>query len=144
MSSYRDSKFYVNAKNSLGLDFQKTRAKMLALSLSSPENYFLLRQQVIESITEEAVSQIYDKFWQILGKGRLSNNTQIEYTDKNGASHNFEPNLPEQEIAKFSMMCAKHIQDISESAVNMILPADYHELAVKATKARTALSGVSV
>ena len=46
------SVFKVSAKNQLGLEFQKTRAKLLSLALSKPEDYFKLREEVITAITE--------------------------------------------------------------------------------------------
>ena len=44
------SVFKVSAKSQLGLDFQKTRAKLLSLALLKPDDYYNLRARVIEAI----------------------------------------------------------------------------------------------
>jgi hypothetical protein len=57
------SVFKVSTKNQLGLDFQKTRAKLLSLDLSKPEQYFDLREKVITTITENSVEKAYEAYW---------------------------------------------------------------------------------
>ncbi len=57
------SVFKVSAKNQLGLEFQKTRAKLLSLALSKPENYFKLSEEVITAITENSVEGAYNAYW---------------------------------------------------------------------------------
>ena len=63
------SVFKVSAKNQLGLDFQKTRAKLLSLALSKPEKYFELREDVIEAITETSVEQAYEAYRESITEG---------------------------------------------------------------------------
>ncbi len=64
------SVFKVSAKNQLGLDFQKTRAKLLSMALSKPENYFDLRERVITAITENSVESAYNAYWDLLTEGK--------------------------------------------------------------------------
>ena len=54
------SVFKVSAKNQLGLEFQKKRAKLRSLALSKPEKYFKLREDVIKAITENSVEKAYE------------------------------------------------------------------------------------
>ena len=65
------SVFKVSAKNQLGLDFQKTIAKLLSLALSKPEQYFQLRDQVITAITENSVEGAYNAYWDLLTEGKF-------------------------------------------------------------------------
>ena len=140
----KDSNLYIDPRSHLGLEFNKTRSDMLALALSSPEEYFALRSRVITAITEDAVLAVYESYWSILGEGKVGG-TQLKYTKKGATgTTDFHPNLPEVEISKFAMSIAENVQEISETAVQMILPQDYLELAKKTTKNLTVARGVNI
>ena len=68
------SVFKVSAKNQLGLDFQKTRAKLLSLALSKPDDYYNLRARVIAAITKQSVERAYLEYWDLLTEGKYNNN----------------------------------------------------------------------
>ena len=123
------SVFKVSAKNQLGLDFQKTRAKLLSLALSKPEKYFELREQVIEAITETSVEQAYESYWELLTEGKYGVE-QLKWPD----GDDFKPNLPESEVNRFALKVANAIKEIAEEAVDEILPMDVDELAKKRSK----------
>ena len=140
----KDSNLYIDPRSHLGLEFNKTRSDMLALALSSPEEYFALRARVITAITEDSVLAVYDNYWKILGVGKVGE-TQLKYRPKGAtADKNFHPNLPEVAISKFAMSIAENVQKISEDAVEMILPNDYLTLAKKTTKNLTVARGVNI
>ena len=126
------SVFKVNAKNQLGLDFQKTRAKLLSLALSKPEHYFDLRERVITAITESSVEGAYNAYWDLLTEGKHGNNQRITWLA--GGGGNFEPHLPESEVNRFALKVANAIKEIAEEAVDEILPMDIDELAKKRSK----------
>ena len=123
------SVFKVSAKNQLGLDFQKTRAKLLSLALSKPEKYFELREDVIEAITETSVEQAYEAYWDLLTEGKYGVE-QLKWPD----GDEFKPNLPESEVNRFALKVANAIKEIAEEAVDEILPMDVDELAKKRSK----------
>ena len=124
------SVFKVSAKNQLGLDFQKTRAKLLSLALSKPEQYFELREKVITAITENSVEGAYNAYWDLLTEGKFTGG-QLEWPDGTGP---FKPNLPESEVNRFALKVANAIKEIAEEAVDEILPMDVDELAKKRSK----------
>ncbi len=123
------SVFKVSAKNQLGLEFQKTRAKLLSLALSKPEKYFELREEVITAITENSVEKAYEAYWDLLTTGKYGDE-QLEWPDGNP----FQPNLPESEVNRFALKVANAIKEIAEEAVDEILPMDIDELAKKRSK----------
>ena len=123
------SVFKVSAKNQLGLDFQKTRAKLLSLALSKPEKYFELREEVITAITENSVEKAYEAYWDLLTTGKYGDD-QLTWPDGNP----FQPNLPESEVNRFALKVANAIKEIAEEAVDEILPMDVDELAKKRSK----------
>ena len=120
------SVFKVSAKNQLGLDFQKTRAKLLSLALSKPEKYFELREQVIEAITESSVENAYEAYWELLTEGKYGVE-QLKWPE----GDDFKPNLPESDVNRFALKVANAIKEIAEEAVDEILPMDVDELAKK-------------
>jgi len=123
------SVFKVSAKNQLGLEFQKTRAKLLSLALSKPEKYFELREEVITAITENSVERAYEAYWDLLTTGKYGDD-QLEWPDGTA----FQPNLPESEVNRFALKVANAIKEIAEEAVDEILPMDVDELAKKRSK----------
>ena len=124
------SVFNFSAKNQLGLDFQKTRAKLLSLALSKPDNYFKLREQVISAITKNSVEGAYNAYWDLLTEGKYAGG-QLNWPDGSGE---FKPNLPESEVNRFALKVANAIKEIAEEAVDEILPMDVDELAKKRSK----------
>ena len=126
------SVFKVSAKNQLGLDFQKTRSKLLSMALSKPEDYFNLRERVITAITESSVEGAYNAYWDLLTEGKHATG-RITWGAAGGGG-NFEPHLPESEVNRFALKVANAIKEIAEEAVDEILPMDIDELAKKRSK----------
>ena len=127
LGDLNDSKFYINIKNELGLDYKRVRGDLLALSLSKPSNYYDLRTKVISDVTEAMVQNVYTMFWQLLRNGKIDAN-QLEYVPIGGGSKPFIPQLPEHLINQFATKAARTIEDICEEAVSLILPDDYLQL----------------
>ena len=118
--------FKVSAKNQLGLDFQKTRAKLLSVALSKPEDYYDLRARVIAAITEQSVERAYIEYWDLLTEGKYDKygtETQITWGE-GGTGGAFQPHLPESDVNRFALKVAVAIKEIAEEAVDEILPMD--------------------
>ena len=129
------SVFKVKPKNQLGLDFQKTRAKLLSMALSKPEYYFDLRERVITAITESSVESAYEAYWELLTEGKYGVGAAQQLTWlAGGAGGAFQPNLPQSEVNRFALKVANAIKEIAEEAVDEILPMDIDELAKKRSK----------
>jgi hypothetical protein len=127
------SKFYIDIKNELGLDYKRVRGDLLALSLSKPSNYYELRTTVISDVTEKMVQEIYTMFWQLLRNGMIGTD-QIKYNPVVGSAVAFVPQLPEHLINQFATKAARTIEDICEEAVSLILPDDYLQLSQQRQK----------
>jgi hypothetical protein len=123
----QESKFFIDIKNELGLDYKRVRGDLLALSLSKPSNYYDLRTFVIAQITEQMVEAIYMMVWQLLRNGIVGSD-QIEYKNVANTSVAFVPQLPEHLINQFATKAARTVEDICEEAVALILPDDYLQL----------------
>jgi hypothetical protein len=127
LADLNESKFYINIKNELGLDYKRVRGDLLALSLSKPSNYYDLRTKVISDVTEKMVQNVYTMFWELLRNGKIETD-QLEYVPIGGGSKPFIPQLPEHLINQFATKAARTIEDICEEAVSLILPDDYLQL----------------
>jgi len=123
----KGSKFYIDIKNELGLDYKRVRGDLLALSLSRPSNYYDLRTKVITGVTERMVENIYTMFWELLRNGKYGDDPTT-YKNQAGTDVPFFPNLPEHLINQFATKAARTIEDICEEAVSLILPDDYLQL----------------
>ena len=143
-----DSKLYMDPRQHLGLNFNRSRSDLLSLALSNPRGYYALRQLVISSLTEQATLSCYDKMWSILGEGVVQNDdgteTPLVYLDKEGHEHLYKPNLPEVQISKLSMGMAQSILEQSNKIVDLLLPQDYLALSHRQTKASTVASGINI
>ena len=124
-----DSKFYIDIKNELGLDYKRVRGDLLALSLSKPSNYYDLRTNVISLVTEDFVQTIYIRFWNLLRNGIVNDGSDpITYYNAAGNEVPFVPQLPEHLINQFATKAARTIEDLCEEAVSLVLPDDYLQL----------------
>ena len=123
----KTSKFFIDIKNELGLDYKRTRGDLLALSLSKPSNYYDLRTFIISGVTEKMVETIYGMFWELLRNGKVSKDPTM-YKNVAGGEIQFIPNLPEHLINQFATKAARTIEDLCEEAVQLILPDDYLQL----------------
>ena len=128
LADLNESKFYINIKNELGLDYKRVRGDLLALSLSKPSNYYDLRTSVISLVTEEFVQEIYIRFWNLLRNGVVIGSDPITYANVAGAEVPFVPQLPEHLINQFATKAARTIEDLCEEAVSLVLPDDYLQL----------------
>ena len=123
----RSSKFFIDIKNELGLDYKRVRGDLLALSLSKPSNYYDLRTKVISKVTDKMVETFYLLFWDLLRNGRVEGD-QFGYKNVKDVDIEFHPQLPEHLINQFATKAARTIEDICEEAVSLILPDDYLQL----------------
>ena len=128
------SVFKLDPANQLGLDFQKSRAKLMSLALTKPERYYALRAEVIEKLTEKQVTDIYEQYWNVLSEGKWGDSpTQIFYYDE-GRTAKFIPGMPESKIGEFALRCANAIREIAEDSVEELLPANHLDLAQRKSK----------
>ena len=125
------SKFYIDIANELGLGYKKNRAVLLGTALGKPANYYALRAELVEKLTEKQVTDAYKMYWDILKLGILPDTVQA-HTFENGngvKGTKLIPDLPEHLINKFASRVAATIEEMAEECVNMIMPEDFLKLA---------------
>jgi hypothetical protein len=126
----KDSKFYIDIANELGLGYKKNRAKLLGTALGKPANYYLLRAELVEKLTEKQVTDAYKMYWDLLKLGWLPGTTTAhKYKDGNDKDALLVPDVPEHLINKMASRIAATMEEIAEECVNMIMPEDFLKLA---------------
>jgi hypothetical protein len=134
-----ESKFFIDINNSLGLDYEKVRGELLELSLTNYPAYSKLRSEIIDGITREQTKEAYMTYWRILKKGVCKAKDgapiQLKYTKKNATTAtNFEPQLADPIINKFSQKAAQTILAIARECVDEIMPENFLNLAQQRQK----------
>ena len=123
------SKFFIDIKNELGLNYKKVRGDLLATSLAKPQNYYTLRNDIITEMTEAQVQTMYEVVWRCLRNGQKPNGDAITYRNAADNVTQFVPQVPEHIIGEFASKAAKTIENLMEDIIEQILPDDYLALA---------------
>ena len=147
--------FKINPANALGIDADETRAKLISLALSKPENYYKLREKAIQAITKNLAVKTYDLYWDILTDGRVPRETaapaegiqdsarrageteeksQLIFPYVAGAPYagtSFTPHLPEKEVNIICSKISDQIKQIGRNVIEEIMPMNHLEMAQK-------------
>ena len=136
------SKFFIDIKNELGLNYKKVRGDLLATSLAKPQNYYALRNEIISALTEAQVESMYRVVWLCLRNGQKPNGDPITYRNAENAPTQFVPQVPEHIIGEFASKAAKTIESLMEDIIEQILPDDYLALAQSRQKSILKSKGI--
>jgi len=133
VDNINESKFHINISNELGLKYKKQRAALLGVALAKPGNYYKLRADIVEQLTQQQVEQFYNMYWQFFKNGVI-NGAVVTYQDERDRQAFLKPDLPEHIINKFSSRVSATIEEIAEEAVSMVLPDDFLKMAQEKQK----------
>ena len=142
--------FKINPANALGIDADETRAKLIALALSKPENYYKLREIAIQAITRKLAVETYDLYWDILTQGLVprmagagagtglrdaaDGKSQLLFpgvAPSPYADMPFTPHLPEKEVNIICIKISDQIKQIGRNVIEEIMPMNHLEMAQK-------------
>ena len=139
-----DFNFKIDPSNYGGIDHEAYRSDMLQLALSQPTAYTQLRKDVLQQVKKEAVNSQYAIYFYLLTVGckptpdrKNAGESILAPTDSRGLNKLFCPNVPYQVVNEFSLKASKTIDRIAEEAIEMILPADWKEIADNRTFTKT-------
>jgi len=127
--------FRVNTSNYLGISHNNYKNNLLQMALTNTDKYFKLRSIVVKKVKEDAIRQMYETFYNVMTRGTdlagnpIAPNIQVE--DELGANVAvFQPEYPEQKVCEFALGCTRTLEALCEECVQIIMPADYRELAM--------------
>ena len=139
-----DFNFKIDPSNYAGIDHEAYRADMLQLALSQPTVYTQLRKDVLQAVKKEAVNSQYAIYYYLLTKGckpspdgKREDASVLGGSPSAGQSGVFVPHVPNQVVNEFALKASKTIDRIAEEAIEMILPADWKQIADNRTFTKT-------
>jgi hypothetical protein len=132
--------FKIDPSNYAGIDHEAYRSDMLQLALSQPTVYTQLRKDVLQLVKKEAVNTQYAIYYSLLTKGETPEGTSIlnsRGSNSQAQAGVFKPHVPNQVVNEFALKASKTIDRIAEEAIEMILPADWKQIADNRTFTKT-------
>ena len=116
-------RFVIDTEDFLGLKYEAFRNELYALALSTPADYMKLRKEVLATVKNQSIKDIYTQFYNLLSKGEDINGAQISTLPP--------PSYPAQLVSKFALKAARTLDTILEEAIEIILPLNFKELSTK-------------
>ena len=126
--------FKIDTGDYLGIEHEAYKTRLFQLALTKPDDYFKLRELVLEKVKRDAVATQYDVYYNLLSEGTNSLGGPIVATKYQQL---FKPCVPLQETNQFALKASKTIDAICEEAIEMLIPMDYKDIAEKRLKKRT-------
>lgn len=121
------SVFNLPIANSLGLDRQESISLLKVHALKNPVAYSTERSKLFKQIVTNMVEINHNVIWNLLSTGQDESGTQfIKFDGKD-----FNPNVPDQEIAEISNSFAQTILKMWEKVFDDILPPSFADQADK-------------
>jgi hypothetical protein len=114
--------FKIDTKNYLGQSYNSFNRRAYSVALSQPDRFQQIRDDVIQSLINNTVEQVYQSFYNVLTTGRDNAGAQI--TRELGA-----PSYPEQKTSAFALRAAQTVQKLCEEACDLILPVSAKQIA---------------
>ncbi len=132
-----DFDFKINPSNYAGIDHEAYRSDMLQLALAQPTVYTQLRKDVLQTGKKEAVNTQYAIYYHLLTKGQNPDGSSVLSRTSSRGVKEFVPHVPNQLVNEFALKASQTIDRIAEEAIEMILPADWKQIADNRTFSKT-------
>ena len=133
----QSTNFRIDTGDYLGIEHEAYKTKLFQLALTDPDEYFKLREKVLEIVKKDAVSNQYDVYYNLLSEGKTSGGIPIVNALGQKYVKLFKPCVPLQETNQFALKASKTIDAICEEAIELLIPMDYKDIAEKRMKKKT-------
>jgi hypothetical protein len=110
--------FEVNTSDYLGFEYEEYLNKLMALAMSRPAEYYDIRSKTLAALKKVVVENIYTEYYKLLTSQPLT-----------GSNPALTPNYPQQKASQFALAASKTINEILNSALDIILPANHLDVA---------------
>ena len=110
--------FQVNTSDYLGFEYEEYLNKLMALAMSKPAAYYEIRSQTLAALKKVVVENIYKEYYSLLTTKALT-----------GSNPPLTPKYPQQKASQFALAASKTINEILNSALDIILPANHLDVA---------------
>ena len=112
--------FEVDTSDYLGFQYEEYLNELMALAVSKPSDYYKIRAETLKLLKQIVVKQVYDTYYGLLTTGVIDGQTPL------GA---LVPHYPQQKASQFALGASKTINDILNSALDIILPSNHLDVA---------------
>ena len=110
--------FQVNTNDYLGFEYEEYLNKLMALAMSKPAEYYDIRSKTLADLKKVVVSAVYTEYYELLTTKPLP-----------GSDPALTPHYPQQKASQFALAASKTINEILNSALDIILPANHLDVA---------------
>ena len=135
--------FRIDTSNYLGIEHSNFKNKLMEIALTTPADYFELREFVLRAVKEQAIKTFYDTIYYVLSEGKLT--AASPAGSAAGAARRaglFLPKYPKQKITEIALQGAKTMDSIIDDVIEIILPIDYQQLAAQRLSRKGEANGI--
>jgi hypothetical protein len=112
--------FEVDTSDYMGFKYEEYLNELMSIAMSKPATYYEIRSKTLKALKQGIITQIYTTYYTLLTKGTIEGvNTLNE----------LKPCYPQQKASQFSLAASKTINEILNSALDIILPANHLDVA---------------
>ena len=112
--------FQVDTSDYLGFQYEEYLNELMALAVSKPSEYYNTRAATLKLLKQVVVKTVYDTYYGLLTKGTIAGQSPLG---------DLVPHYPQQKASQFALGASKTINDILNSALDIILPANHLDVA---------------
>ena len=112
--------FQVDTSDYLGFQYEEYLNELMSIAVSKPSEYYKMRSDTLKELKQVVVKTVYETYYNLLTKGVVNGKTPL---------NELEPHYPAQKASQFSLGASKTINDILNSALDIILPPNHLDVA---------------
>ncbi len=112
--------FEVDTSDYLGFQYEEYLNELMSIAVSKPSEYYKMRSDTLKQLKQVVVKTVYNTYYGLLTKGTINNASPL-----NG----LVPHYPQQKASQFALGASKTINDILNSALDIILPSNHLDVA---------------
>jgi hypothetical protein len=112
--------FQVDTSDYMGFKYEEYLNELMSIAVSKPSEYYKMRSDTLKLLKQGIITQIYETYYKLLTTGKIGAATPLGV---------LVPSYPQQKASQFSLAASKTINEILNSALDIILPANHLDVA---------------
>ena len=112
--------FQVDTSDYMGFKYEEYLNELMSIAVSKPSEYYKMRSDTLKLLKQGIITQIYETYYKLLTTGKIGAATLLGV---------LVPSYPQQKASQFSLAASKTINEILNSALDIILPANHLDVA---------------
>ena len=112
--------FEVDTSDYLGFQYEEYLNEVMAIAMATPAIYYKMRADTLKALKQVVVKQVYETYYKLLTIGQINGTNTLD---------GLIPHYPQQKASQFALGASKTINEILNSALDIILPANHLDVA---------------